>query len=72
MFTTVTDVESSVDIRTADDDSIPGLLNEAELPTKGVWQFTDSRLLQSKRDKNLNLYAGPSALAQKLYRPFRQ
>jgi hypothetical protein len=48
MFTTAKDVESATESEIdADDEAV----DEASTKTKGVWQFTDAALLQSKRDE---------------------
>jgi len=49
MFTTARDVESAVEIETLDESEEP-IASAPEEKEKGVWVFTDSKLLQTKRD----------------------
>jgi hypothetical protein len=48
LFTTAKDVESASESEVEADEEVIG---EVPSKTKGVWQFTDSALLQSKRDE---------------------
>jgi hypothetical protein len=51
MFTTATDVEAAMaeNVTEEQEEGIPAV--EAENESKGVWQFTDSGLLQAKREQ---------------------
>lgn len=49
MFTTAKDVESGVEADVGTQEEAPGASPAGE-KVKGVWQFTDSRLLQAKRE----------------------
>jgi hypothetical protein len=67
MFTTATDVEAVLDAEADADDSANSTLTQGdvsiansesanpphELSSKGTWEFTDSRLLQAKREEIL-------------------
>jgi len=49
MFTTARDVESAVETETLEEDEEPSAPAQDE-KEKGVWVFTDAKLLQAKRD----------------------
>jgi hypothetical protein len=50
MFTTAKDVESSADVDLGKTEEAPPTEDQAR-PAKGTWQFTDSALLQAKREQ---------------------
>jgi hypothetical protein len=50
MFTTATDVEAAIVSDDGNEEDEPNSENGTVSKSKGVWQFTDSRLLQRKRE----------------------
>ena len=56
MFTTAVDIEGAIISHEDDDTEGKNVSTEAESGSKGVWEFTDSNLLQAKREKIIKAF----------------